>query len=74
MPSMTVTNLDPDAARAELRFCAGQLEHARKRLDGCTGAAIAATINAAAAGISEAEMSRLTGVTRMTIRRWLGKP
>ena len=33
----------------------------------------AAVIDAAAAGVSESEIARFAGVTRMTVRTWLGK-
>jgi len=32
-----------------------------------------AVVDAVAAGVPEAEVARLSGVTRMTVRAWIGK-
>lgn len=61
----------------ELRLAgaAGRALHtARKRLADATQNAKAATIDAAAAGTSEVVIARLIGVSRATVREWLGKP
>lgn len=58
---------------AELRRAARTLRTARQRLDAAMAAAARAAATAAAEGVPETTISEELGVTRMTVRRWLGK-
>ena len=62
-----------DTAVENLRTLAAQREQLTRQLEHTTEALRAACADATAAGISEAETARLAGVTRMTVRAWLGK-
>lgn len=61
------------AVTAELRRAARTLRTARQRLDTAMAAAARAAVTAAAEGVPETTIAEELGVTRMTVRRWLGK-
>lgn len=57
----------------ELAKRAAALQRARQRVTEATEAVRAAVVEAVAGGMSEVEAARQAGVTRMTVRAWLGK-
>jgi len=62
-----------DDERRELRRVGRQLAAARERLEAAMSAAEATADDAYHEGVPEAEIARLLGVNRMTVRKWLGK-
>jgi len=76
-----VRDLDAAAFRHEaerlvsdLDAAALRYEAARRELQEATVEAKAAAVDAVAAGVvSEVEAARRLGVTRMTLRKWIGK-
>ncbi|MDJ1113245.1 hypothetical protein [Microbacterium dauci] len=59
--------------RDELDVIAKRLQRARANVDAVTAEAREAALRALAAGTSEVLVSQKLGVTRMTVRRWVGK-
>lgn len=57
----------------DLADAAGRLLVARQELTEATDAAKAAAREAVGRGVSEVEVARRLGVSRMTVRKWLGK-
>jgi len=57
----------------DLERVAGRLRAARQENQKASDAAKAAAREAVAGGMSESEAARQLGVTRMTIRKWIGK-
>ena len=58
---------------ADLERAARNLRGARSRLGKATKEAQAITAAAYLTGTSESEIARELGVTRVTVRKWLGK-
>jgi transposase len=58
---------------ADLRAIASRYRRAKNKADKTREDLKAAVNAAAAAGMSEVQISELAGVTRMTVRNWLGK-
>ena len=58
---------------ADLQQAARNLRAARLRLDKATREAQAITAAAYLTGTSESEIARQLGVTRVTVRKWIGK-
>lgn len=64
---------DLTARRDALQRDGAQLADARHAVDLATMQLRGAVLSANLDGIPEAEIARLAGVDRMTIRKWLGK-
>jgi DNA invertase Pin-like site-specific DNA recombinase len=62
--------MDP---KTELSWAAGQLASARSQVDQATEIAKGAARKAHANGVYETTISDTLHVSRMTVRRWLGK-
>lgn len=65
--------LDAMQIAIDLHAAGKALSEAKAALSDATDAARQAAIEAVDVGISEAEVARELGVTRMTVRSWLGK-
>jgi len=58
---------------SDLDAVAARYEAVRTALHEATVEAKAAAVEAVAAGMSEVEAARRLGVSRMTLRKWIGK-
>lgn len=70
MPETHPFDFGPDLAA---HYAGSALRAARKAVADATAASITAAEKLAAAGRSEAEIARRIGVSRLTVRRWLGR-
>jgi hypothetical protein len=70
-----VAGLNPmnDIDRARLTHAANRLAKARVKLDTELDEARRIALDALGSGAAEAEVARILGVDRMTVRKWLGK-
>lgn len=62
-----------DIDHALLAHVANRLAKARAKLDAEMDQAREVSLDALGSGATEAEVARIVGVNRMTVRRWLGK-
>lgn len=72
MEQDAIIPVDLDLYRRELASAGLSRIAAKKRLDNCTDRLRAVIVQSAAAGVSQAEISRVSGVPRKTVREWLG--
>lgn len=70
---MTTTDGTPDQYRAAVAVWADTHAANRRRLQESRDELRDAVREAIKAGVTEVEAARLSGVTRMTIRKWVGK-
>lgn len=62
-----------DIDHARLTHVAKRLAAARTKLDAEMDKAREVALDALGSGATEAEVARIVGVDRMTVRKWLGK-
>jgi DNA-directed RNA polymerase specialized sigma24 family protein len=72
MEQDAIIPVDLDLYRRELRSAGLSRTAAKKRLDNCTDRLREVIRQSAAAGVSQAEIARLAGIPRITVRQWLG--
>lgn len=62
-----------DIDRARLTHAGNRLARARGNVDALMDNAREIALDAISSGATEAEVARILGVDRMTVRKWLGK-
>lgn len=65
--------VDLDTYRTQVRTAGMALTSARKSVDNASDRLKACVLAGIGAGLSENEAAKLAGVTRQTVRAWLGK-
>lgn len=68
-----MTGAPQGVARVDLEQTAAQYREAQQALDNARGRLRVSVVGAVKSGMSQSEVSRIIGVDRLTIRKWLDR-